>query len=523
MSGEKNHIIGLPWTQTAIFINHALNEPSGQSNVLLNWNISLQVKDAQNTLIKQILITRLDTFRFGNISDEDVLKILRHEIMHDSETPIDWENMEKINQSLQRATNYLNNKGYPLPRNIPRIFKNEDTLVSWIRTQRKSNDGFVTRNTCRYLQVVNAYHTLLCTPGVHIDDEGEIDLRNKELMNSVIGMFNDASFRYTDDTKKFSRTTSEAEWRLVSQEWWHWNIPFYARFRIKDEERGVQKFIQNPEYDVKALLQDLHGLRIEVYDTAHAFKMMEYVLARLNLWSIVTEIKNRLMCTQAEWDKWCTRHFFSQEFQDVMNQKAKFWSLTKSSSAERRELKFSCKDPSFEVQFVLVDNHNETAYAHHDIYGCVCDIFEKIRFDGYCNTEDIEHFMRISISDETIKETWLTLDNIREYILSKLIPIRFSDLSQKKAQYTTIASVFRIAMGDLANIRDCILEFPAHGKKFDARKLYGKYAWKKIAVKDLEFTPELMALIDEEKDEDKTIRAEEVIVSFYDQATLKTS
>ena len=45
----------------------------------------------------------------------------------------------------------------------------------------------------------------------------------------------------------------------------------------------------------------------------------------------------------------------------------------------------------------------------------------------------------------------------------------------------------------------------------------------KIAVKDLEFTPELMALIDEEKDENSTIRVEEVIVPFYDQAILKTS
>ena len=72
--------------------------------------MSLQVKDTKSTLIKQILVTRLDTFRFGNITDEVVLKILRHEIMYDSETPIDSENMEKINQSLQRATNYLNDK-----------------------------------------------------------------------------------------------------------------------------------------------------------------------------------------------------------------------------------------------------------------------------------------------------------------------------------------------------------------------------------------------------------------------------
>ena len=44
----------------------------------------------------------------------------------------------------------------------------------------------------------------------------------------------------------------------------------------------------------------------------------------------------------------------------------------------------------------------------------------------------------------------------------------------------------------------------------------------KIAVKDLEFTPELMALIDEEKDEDKTIRVKEVPVTHDDQAILKT-
>ena len=508
MSERGSHIIGIHWPQTGIFVDHAINEPSGQSDVLRNGNKSLQVQNGKGDLIKQVLITRLDTFRFGNISDEDVLKILRHEIMHDSEIPIDSENLEKINQSLQRATNYLNDKWYPLPRNIPRVFGNEDAIASWIRLQRKSNDGFVTRNTCRYLQVVNAYHTLLCTPGVSITNDGDIDLRDKKLIKRVIDTFSNNSFRYVNEAKKFSKTVNEAEWRLVIQEWWDWNIPFYARFRLKNGERGVQKFIQNPEYDVKALLQDLHGLRIEVSDPAHAFKMMEYILTQIDLWSSITEIKNRLMCTSDEWTGWCAKQFFSQEFQDLMNKKTQFWSLTKSSSAERRELKFSCKNPSFEVQFVLVDNRNESAYAHHDIYGCISDIFEKIRFDGYCNLEDIEHFMQISISDKTEKETWLTLENIQKYILSKLIPIRFSDIYQKKVQYTTISSVFRTAMADLANIRDCILEFPAHTKKFDAAKKYGQYAWKKIAIKDLKFTPELMALIDEEKDEDRIIRIE---------------
>ncbi len=508
MSQGGNHIIWLHGTQTGVFVNHAMNQPSGQSDVLLLWNKSLQVQNTKRQLVKQILITRLDTFRFGNISDEEVLKILRHEIMYDSRVPIDSENLEKINQSLHRATNYLNDKWYPLPRNIPRTFKNEDAIISWIKNQRKSTDGYMTRNTCRFLQVVNAYHTLLSTPGVQIDDEWEIDIRNKELMNGVMDAFSDPSFRYKDTTKKLSRTTNEAEWNFITQDWWHWNIPFYARFRLKYEQRGVQKFIQNPEYDVKALLQDMHGLRIEVSDPAHAFKMMEYVLSRLNLWGAVTEIKNRLMCTSDEWNNWCAKQFFSKEFRDLMNQKAQFWAMTKSSSAERRELKFSCKDPSFEVQFVLVNNHNETAYAHHDIYGCVCDIFEKIRFDGYCNTEDIDHFIRISISDKTKEETWLTLEHIRKYIVSKLIPIRFSDVHERKAQYTTIASVFRMAMGDLANIRDCILEFPAHGKKLNAKWMYGKYAWMKVAVKDLEFTPELMALIDDEKDENSAMRVE---------------
>lgn len=39
-----------------------------------------------------------------------------------------------------------------------------------------------------------------------------------------------------------------------------------------------------------------------------------------------------------------------------------------------------------------------------------------------------------------------------------------------------MSSVVRLAMNDLADMGECILEFPPHTKKNDARSLYGIYA-----------------------------------------------
>lgn len=519
---NSNHIVWLNWAQTSLFVDHSLSEPSGQSDLLLNWNKALKIVDQGGVKVKEILLTRLDTFRFWNLPDEAILRLIRHEIMQDWDIALDKKNIEIINQSLSRAVAYLNDKWYPIPRNIPPRFNTEEAIMVWIKTQRKSKEWYVTRNLCRYLQTINAYHTLLSTPWVSINEKGDIDLRDVDLMKKIMGLFSRSNFRYTDESNKFSRTSKQANGSFIISGEWDWHIPFYARFRLKDEKRWVQKFIQSPEYDAKALIKDEHGMRIEVTEPAHAFKMMEYLLWNMKLNMDTLEIKNRNMATLEEWDRWCSKWHFWGPYRSLMNSKAKFWAQKKAVSTERRELKFSCWKPSFEVQFVLVNNTNEAAYAHHDIYACVCDIFEKIRFDGYCNDADIEHFISLYIDENSLKEIGLNKQNIKAYILSKLIPIRFWDAEKKKPQFTTIASVFRMAMGDLADIRTCKLEFPTHTKKFDAKTLYGEYAGKSVYIKDLKFTAELMSLIDDEIDEYGTAW-EETIVVFSWEASNKTS
>lgn len=443
--------------------------------------------------------------------------------MWNSDFPIDEENLGMINFSLARATNYLNNKWYPLPRWIPTQFKKEEDIVAWIRSQRKTKEWYANRNLCRYLQVVNAYHTLLSAPGVNINEDGEIDTRDTKLITQIIRIFWKKSFRYNiDGAMRFWRESSEAKWEFVPTIW-SWNIPFYARFRLKNEGRGVQKFIQSPEYDVKTLLKDMHGIRIEVTDPAHALKLMEFILQEMKLDPEKMEIKNRDMCSKEDWEKWKWKQFFSNDFITLIESAAKFWSQTKAISAKRREFKFSCESPSVEVQFVLVWNNNESAYAHHTIYQCVSDIFEKIRLDGYCNTEDIKHFMWLNITEEIRREIGLTDDHIFAYILTKLIPIKFPNTRGKNNQYTTMSSIIRLTMNDLADMGDCILEFPAHTKRNDTKSLYGIYAGQSIAVKNIKYTPELLRLVDEEKDEQWTLREESVIIPFSDQASLEIS
>lgn len=516
------HTLWLHWGQTDLFIGYNLNNSNGQTDILRNGPKAVRLMDAEKTNVKRLLITRLDTFRFWNLTDEEVLRLFRDEIMGNPDSPIDEVNLGRINFSLSRATNYLNNKWYPIPRGIPVHFKKEEEIIAWIRGQRKTKDGYVNRNLCRYLQVVNAYHTLLSAPWVTIED-GKIDVRDKALMGKIIWIFNGREFRYEDDSKKFWRESSEASWNYVTDTGWNWNILFYARFRLKDEERAVQKFIQSPEYDVKALVNDLHGVRAEVADPAHAFKLMEYILSKMRLDPRNMEIKNRDMCSNDEWERWKEKQFFGWQFTALIEKKAKFWTQTKAISAKRRELKFSCKSPSIEVQFVLVWNNNESAYAHHAIYQCVSDIFEKIRLDGYCNAEDIRHFMWLNITEDIRQEIWLTDEHILSYILTKLIPIRFPENRRKQTQYTTMSSVVRLAMNDLADMGECILEFPPHTKKNDARSLYGIYAWKKIAVKNITFTSELLRLVDEEKDESWILREEEVTIPFSEQSKLEIS
>jgi hypothetical protein len=513
MNQKWNHIIGIHGPQTDFYVWHSLGLPSGQSDLLLRGDKVVMVKDRSGNLIKSILLTRLDTFRFWDLTEENVWRLVRFEIGWNTDKPITDENIEYINIALSRAISYLNDKWYPIPRNIPTNFWWEKDIFDWIKNQRKSKDWFVSRNVCRFLQVVNAYHSLLSIPWVTINKQGDIDLRDKELMNRIIQFFGINWFKYkkNDWSDKFSQTNTSAVWSLIISKNWDWNISFSANFRLKDEKRGVQKFIQNPEYDVKAIIKDMHGLRIEIAEPAHAFKMMEFILKWMGVPTGGIEIKNRNMASNDDWQKWCQKWHFSDEFMTLINQTAKFWSLTKSASKERRELKFSCGNPSFEVQFVLVGNNNDSSYADHDLYVAVCDVFEKIRLDGYCNTEDIENFLDINILDTTLARTGLTREKIKGYIFSKLIPIQYPWTKSKK-MFTTVSSVFRIAMWELAEVRECILEFPSKSDYFSPQKTYGIYAWKKVLVKDLKFTSELMALIDDEIHEYGTLREETKVI-----------
>lgn len=182
------------------------------------------------------------------------------------------------------------------------------------------------------------------------------------------------------------------------------SIFFNCAGRVKKKEQIIVKEISNPKYDSIDAINDIYGIRNEVKTKEDALFLLEYM--RIHVMQKTGDIiyKN-IFGNSLEESQRFVRQYASELDPD-------FYAKVFKSLTEKRETNKDYKDIKIvgdlwgngcEIQINLVDNKNETGYAHHLIFDCKKKIRALSRLQGYIPYSIIHRYIREAI-DKSINE-----------------------------------------------------------------------------------------------------------------------
>lgn len=332
------------------------------------------------------------------------------------------------------STEYLVSEGYYVPslgRN-PTCWKDLVNLSKKWNSLNKPTDKIW---YCTILKEVLWFFRIIRNSQFHVDyATWKVDFRDKDFIKKIIAVFWEAPFSYDEENSiRFSETSREMQWSgFIDGR----KMSIYAGFDVKSISAVVEKMDGQEKYNLPDAIKDIHRMRIEVKEPSDAIRIGKVLFQKL-WWSFELENSGTFL-TQELIEEYTNSYLVNKadiEYKEALQKARK--TQKKSYSAERQELKLTRAQKNgltaMEIQIVLVDNQNETGYAHHDIYRMRRKITAKIRRHGWIWTSGIWSIIRRVISENRVKNGWsssiqFSEEQIYNHILSLpnfLLPIRW--------------------------------------------------------------------------------------------------
>lgn len=216
----------------------------------------------------------------------------------------------------------------------------------------------------------------------------KIDLRNKEFIQKIMDIFASKEFIYEKEFQKFSQTSSSMSGELFVDTK---QFPIYVWFGVKSLYSMIEKMDGQEKYDLPEAFKDIHRMRIEIEEPANVLRTAKILFQKFwedlkieNIGKMISEEDYKSYIQQfCSWDEdMLFREAIGINFSKETISKDD--TKKKSYSSERQELRLSRNwESPIEIQIVLVNNNNETGWAHHDVYKIRRKIIAKIRRHGW--------------------------------------------------------------------------------------------------------------------------------------------
>ncbi len=260
-----------------------------------------------------------------------------------------------------------------------------------------------------------------------------IDLRNKDFIKSIMDIFNSDRFYYNwDNTVRYSNESAEMRGTIIED---GMEVPIYAGFDVKTIDAVIEKMDGQEKYNLPEAFSDIHRMRIEVPNLDGILRIWKILFEEF--WWLEVENVGWLL-SEEDISSYSEQFLTTERTQAykiaLLNTLVKNAGKKKAYSEDRKELKLKWWKPPIEIQIVLVNNHNETGYAHHDIYKIRRKIAAKIRRHWWIWSNWINTIISMVFENNRLKNKWaltipFTEEQIREHIVWLkwfLIPIRWA-------------------------------------------------------------------------------------------------
>ena len=202
---------------------------------------------------------------------------------------------------------------------------------------------------------------------------------------------NEDNFRYIKLQTKCEKTNSKP-------------IMFTCAWRVKRKDQILVKEISDPKYDSMWAIHDIYGIRNEVTNPEDALFLLEYI------WVHIANKKGEISYKNIFWPTEDAKEFIKSYASELYPEfYIKLYNSLdndkKHGNKKYKDIKLRTKIAwhNTEIQINLVDNKNETGYAHHLIFDCKKKIRALSRLQGYIPHSIVHRYIRNAI-EKSIEE-----------------------------------------------------------------------------------------------------------------------
>jgi len=227
------------------------------------------------------------------------------------------------------------------------------------------------------------------------------DQKDKEAYN-ISGIQDNWNFRYLPLKTKWKKT-----------------ILFYCSWRVKQKNQILIKGISDPKYDSIQAIKDIYWLRNEVKNPDDGLYLLEYIRVEILGKQGEIEYKNIFWKNKEESERFIRQYASKLDpdfYLHILNAVKKEKKLDKSNKKYKDvKIRGKLKNHKTEIQIALVENKNESWYAHHLIFDCKKKIRALSRLQWYIPESIIYRYIE-EIIDENINTS--KIDNTRPELIN---------------------------------------------------------------------------------------------------------
>lgn len=328
------------------------------------------------------------------------------------------EGIQYINTIINEALEYYNNY---LLRNVGSSFvkkwnKNKNSDKIELTNTKEVRDFFSHSGSQKNPSATRQIHCSLLKIAYAINDiktnEEKIDKAEKEFWEIKQNMFFSHFLDYKGNNASENINNEENDFRYIKlqtrcEKSLKWNILFNCAGRVKRKEQILVKELSDPKYDSVEVIKDIYGIRNEVKTKEEALLLLEYI--RIHVLNKSGEISYKNIF--GEWLEESQNFVrenaskldpdFYAEIYKSLNEDITKWKNNKDYKDVK--IRGNLGWHSCEIQINLVDNKNETGYAHHLIFDCKKKIRALSRLQWYIPYSIIHRYIREAI-DKSILE-----------------------------------------------------------------------------------------------------------------------
>lgn len=425
---RKKHKVQILFYRDLLWSGRVLDDFTCKDENIPEWAVNLARMQC-SWAKKRIKWTLHDIYTIPKFEDLfDVIEFIKTLEWETWDNHTEWKEwvIRDIILAYNLAISYLEKEGYYIP-NMWSAPKSGSDLVritnKWYKfTSARDRIGY-----CTLLKEILWFFRIIRFKDFTVNYETwVIDLRNKDFIKRIIDIFNSDNFHYRwNDSIQFSNDSTEMRWTIIED--WR-EVAIYAWFDVKTINALIEKMDWQEKYNLPEAFNDIHRMRIEVPDTEGILRVGKVLFKKF--WWLTLENVGWLLSND-EISSYCREFLLNEDEQGyklaLLNTSVNKTPEKKAYSEDRKELKLKWWNPPIEIQIVLVNNHNETGYAHHDVYKIRRKIAAKIRRHWWIWLKWIEKIisMVFQASNWTIP---FTEEQIKQHILWLkwfLIPIRW--------------------------------------------------------------------------------------------------